>query len=83
MGQKIIMVSKYYDEYSKKHKLKKDQELLPTIYLLNCENFRNVANNSQVFFDNGNISGVIAQIDTHLVEVVIKNDGWIYESQKV
>jgi pyruvate kinase len=42
-----------------------------------------VAVGSQVFFDNGNITGVIAEIDKHLIEVEIKNDGWIYESQQV
>mgnify|MGYP006894498030 CR=1 FL=1 len=38
-----------------------------------------------MFFDNGNITGIIADIDNskHLIEVEIKNDGWIYESQQI
>lgn len=81
MGEKIVMVSKYYDEYS--HKIKKDFQNLKKIYLLNCENFRKAAVNTQVFFDNGNITGVIEEIEhsKRLILVEIKNDGYIYESQ--
>jgi hypothetical protein len=62
------MVSKYYD--SIKHKKVTDLE---KIYLLNCENFRKAAIHTQVFFDNGNITGIIADIDNskHLIEVEI------------
>ena len=82
IGEKIMIVSNHYNE---KFKSKQNSTNLKKISLLNCENFRQATIGTQVFFDQGQITAVISEIDQskHFITVEIKNEGFVYESQNI